>query len=92
VLVPKDWQNHIVIEDLPDIYQYVAEHIGISAALKLGEIMGGEAIYFPKIDNIFSKYRNRLIKTDLAVGLSYKQVARKYGKTERWVRIVEQSK
>ncbi|MGC2424192.1 MAG: Mor transcription activator family protein [Nitrospirota bacterium] len=92
MLILKDWQNQIVIEDLPETYQQMAEHIGVSAALKLGEIMGGEGIYLPKIDNIRSKYRNRLIKSDLVVGLSYKQVARKYGITERWVRIIEQSK
>jgi Mor family transcriptional regulator len=54
--------------------------------------MGGEDFYLPKIDSIIAKHRNRLIRADLAAGLSYKQVARKYRITERWVREIEQSK
>lgn len=87
-----DWRNQIKLEDLPEIYQDMAEYIGIAAALELGEKMGGEDFYLPKIDNILARHRNKLIKADLASGLSYKQIARKYGITERWVRVIEQGK
>jgi Mor family transcriptional regulator len=87
-----DWRNQIKLEDLPEIYQDIAEYIGIAAALELGEKMGGEDFYLPKVDSVLARHRNKLIKADLAAGLSYKQIARKYGITERWVRVIEQGK
>lgn len=87
----RDWREDLDTDDLPEIYRDIASFIGLPAALELGEKMGGEHFYLPKIDSFLTRQRNRLIKADLAAGHTYKQVARRYRITERWVREIEQT-
>jgi Mor family transcriptional regulator len=87
----KDWREGLSLDDFPDIYRDIAEFIGMPAALELGEKMGGEPFYLPKIDAFLVKKRNQLIKADLAAGMSYRLLARKYKKSVRWIREIEKT-
>jgi Mor family transcriptional regulator len=86
--------NNVSIDDLHPTYRMIAQIIGIDNALKLGEELGGESIYFPKIDNCTSllKERNRQIVSEYN-GHNLEQLAKKHGLTTRRIReIIKKSK
>ena len=65
------------------IYKELAELIGIENAVKLNAIYGGQQRSFPK--RIVSQdYCEKQIKQEYN-GKNVKELAQKYGYTERWV-------
>ncbi|MDA8172067.1 MAG: hypothetical protein M0033_05930 [Nitrospiraceae bacterium] len=74
-------------EDLPEGYQAVARVVGVENALKLSEELGGLPFYFPKIGSLIVKKRDQYIRQEFN-GANYKELARKYGLTEVWVRRI----
>lgn len=77
----------IRIEDLPATFREIAEEIGLSAAWRLMQIRGGEKIYIPKTDCIDAAVRNKAIRAEFN-GANIRELARKYGLTETWVREI----
>lgn len=66
-----------------NIYKELAEIIGIENAIKLNIIYGGQQVSFPK--RIVSQdYCEKQIKLEYN-GKNIKELAQKYGYTERWV-------
>lgn len=74
-------------EDLPEGYRAVAHVVGVENALKLSEHLGGLPFYFPKIGSLIVKKRDLCIRREFN-GANYRELARKYGLTETWVRRI----
>jgi Mor family transcriptional regulator len=78
-------RDEVKIEDLHPKYQMIARIIGVDNALKLGEEIGGEALYLPKLTGHRSpllKLRNRRIYAQFD-GSNVLQLSKKYGITPR---------
>lgn len=72
------------------IYKELADLIGIENTLKLNSIYGGQQISFPK-KIISSKYCEEQIRLEYD-GNNLKQLSKKYGYTERWIRSILKNK
>ncbi|MDA8082302.1 MAG: hypothetical protein M0024_01425 [Nitrospiraceae bacterium] len=56
-----NWLDTLRIEDLPEIYQEIAEKMSLEIAVQLSEILGGSQPYFPQTETLFSKTKKRYI-------------------------------
>lgn len=74
-------------DDLPEECRQIAEVIGFDALLKLILMRGGEHVYFPKLESIVSAARNQAIR-EAFNGRNYRELAKRYGLTVRWVRVI----
>jgi Mor family transcriptional regulator len=74
------------IEEFPPIYQTIAKLIGLEKTICLGKELGGDQIYFPRLDfKAVVKARNRLILQDRNEGTSIKTLAEKHNLTQRQI-------
>ncbi len=81
----------ISVDDLPEGYRQVASIVGVENALKLSEHLGGLPYYFPQLDGLLRKKRDEAIRHEFT-GSNYRDLAKKYRLTERWIReIVDNS-
>lgn len=81
------WVNDIEINDLDEPYYQIAEKIGIEAAIEIAKMFQGSQVYFPKVETSCNPKRKELIKQEFN-GYNYKELAEKYGFTERWIREI----
>lgn len=90
-----DWVSRILPEvtlgDLPESYQEIARIVGVESAVRLSEHLGGIAFYFPQLDTMLRKKRDARIRKEFN-GANHKDLARKYGLTERWIREIVDSR
>jgi len=90
-----EWISRILpeltIDDLPESYREVARLIGVENAVRLSEHLGGLVFYFPQLDGMLRKKRDARIKKEFN-GANHKDLARKYGLTERWIREIVDNK
>lgn len=56
-----NWLDNLRVEDLPEIYQEIAEKLSLEVAVKLSGILGGSQPYFPQTETLFSKTKKRYI-------------------------------
>jgi len=81
--------KEIRVEELHPTYQHIAKIIGLENALKLGQEIGGEQIYLPKLESLTGplvKVRHRKIIEELkSPGATVAIVARKYRLTQRTI-------
>lgn len=84
------WSKNLKPEELPEPYKEMAKNIGIENTLKLVDLYQGAAIYFPKIEKVLIKIRDKNIRKEFNGG-NYKELAIKYGLTERWIREIVSS-
>lgn len=77
-ILSPEWIRDISIDDLPEIYQDVAHVIGLENAIRLSEHLGGQLVYFPKLDGIVKKKRDEAIRQEFN-GSNVRGLARKYG-------------
>lgn len=78
----------IIIEDLPEVYQHLAELVGVENMLKIANAFGGgESIYFPKLEAIHRPARDKKIIEEFN-GYNFKQLAQKYQLSEMRVRSI----
>jgi len=87
----EDIANEISVECLPESYQTIAELIGVQNALKLAAHLGGLTFYYPVLDSLVRAKRDERIKQEFN-GANHRELARKYGLTESWVRAIVQRK
>jgi len=82
-------KNEIRVEELHPTYQQIVKIIGLENALKLGQEIGGEQIYLPKLDSLTGplvKVKHRQIIEELKQpGATVAIVARKHRLTQRHV-------
>jgi Mor family transcriptional regulator len=81
----------ISVQDLPAEYQAVARIIGMEKALELSKSAGGSSIYVPKINSLMRGIKHRAVRREFT-GANYRQLAQKYGYTEKWIRDIVNSK
>ncbi|MFA7465184.1 MAG: Mor transcription activator family protein [Syntrophales bacterium] len=81
----------ITIETLPESYQEVARIVGVDNAIKLSQYLGGLVYYFPQLESLLRKYRDELIRSEFT-GANHRDLAKKYGLTEVWIREIVHSK
>lgn len=82
------WMLRIPPEELPEPYPYLAQIIGLEATLKIAMALGGEGVYFRKID---VKMRNRRILEEYN-GYNVRALSAKYGITRQRVKQIVKRK
>ncbi|GAB6170767.1 hypothetical protein JCM15765_02450 [Paradesulfitobacterium aromaticivorans] len=82
-----DWISDLKPEDLPEPYREISIMVGLRNALKIADKFQGTAVYLPKLDAAIRKVRDERIKKEFT-GSNHKELARKYGLTEIWVRQI----
>lgn len=83
----EDWIKDIEIKDLDEPYYQIAEKVGIDIAIEIAKMFQGSQVYFPKVETSCNPRRKELIRHEFN-GYNYKELAEKYGFTERWVREI----
>ena len=73
-----DFQDDIILEDLPDKYRWIVDVIGMTAFRNLCRMSGGSTLYIPMIKELAIHARNRHIVSDFT-GKNHVQLAIKYG-------------
>lgn len=90
-----DWLSEIAaemtIDCLPENYQEVARLVGVDNALRLSRHLGGTCFYYQKLDSLLLKKRDERICREFT-GCNHRDLARKYGLTESWIREIVQRK
>lgn len=84
-MVVDDWMKELTPEQLQEPYRQIADTIGVENTVKLAFLYQGTPLYFPKFDNVVGDMRNKRIREEYASGAGYRELAIKYGLTERWV-------
>ena len=79
------------MECLPESYQVIAGIIGMENTLKLSKYVGGMSLYFRKIDGLLLQKRDEKIRAEFT-GSNQRELARKYGLTETWIREILKKK
>lgn len=86
-LEDEKWMKEITTDMLPEPYDYYADLIGMDNFYKLSKELGGTALYIPKTESLFRELRNKKIREGFNGG-NYKELALKYGLSERFVRDI----
>jgi len=90
-----DWLSEIAaeikIDSLPGAYQEVAQVFGVEGVLKLSRHVGGMRFYFPKLDSLIRDKRDEHIRKEFT-GFNHRDLARKYGLSETWIRDIVQAR
>ena len=82
-----EWYKEINPEELPPAYRDLSKLIGIENTFVVAKHYQGTGLYLPKLDGVLADLRNKKIKREFNGG-NYKELAIKYGLTERWVREI----
>lgn len=78
------WMKDLTAEQLPEPYQTLAAQFSLDFALKFASMYQGTGAYFPKLDTLLVQERNKRIRAEFN-GYNYKELAIRYGVTERWI-------
>lgn len=78
------WMLDLTEEQLPEPYQTIAAQFSLQMALRFASMYQGTGVYFPKLDSLLLIERNKRIKAEFD-GYNYKELAIRYGVTERWI-------
>lgn len=77
----------IRMEDIAPEYRDIAEVVGIEVFVDLVRHCGGQNIYIPKLESLLRASRDRNMLACFSGG-NYKELAKKYGLTERRIRSI----
>jgi Mor family transcriptional regulator len=80
-------ETAVKLSDIGREYRTVCEVIGLEKGLELAKAMGGDRIYVPRLESLLNKIKYRRIRRDFDGG-NYRELARKYGYTVRWIRMI----
>ena len=88
-----DLLDRVQMDDLDDEQQVLARLIGMDGFRALVRKYNGTHIYVPKIESLEKPVRDKLIREEFD-GKNYRELARKYGLTETWIRsiVIEKAK
>ena len=89
--------DHVKIENLDEDQRKMVELVGLDGFKSLVRAFGGTTIYIPKAESLERAARDQKIReefdaihvhqTEISRG-NYRELAAKYGLTERWVRFI----
>ena len=83
-----EWMQDVTIDMLPPQHQWLAEVIGVDAALTLCETYGGDEPYIPQYNTAYAWIRAQRIRKEHAEGCDVRALARKYQLREVEVRYI----
>lgn len=68
--------------------KFLVNVLGVEKALALIKTAGGAPLYIPTIETISKEKRNLNICNEFIQGATYKELSRKYGRTEKTIREI----
>lgn len=74
-------------EEFPEEYQDFITALGLDGFIKLLENFNGEMIYVPRLKSFMANIKHKKILAEFD-GYNHKELANKYGLTERWTRRI----
>jgi Mor family transcriptional regulator len=77
----------LTFEDLPEVYQSVADIVGMENTMKLARTFGGAALYFPRIQCVLREKRDQAILREFN-GANHRELARRHGLSEQRIRMI----
>ena len=80
-------QFELTQQDVPEDIAWLCEIVGIRSFMEIIDMAGGEYLYLPKRQTLEQPLRHAAICREFN-GCNYKQLARKYGMSERQVRMI----
>jgi Mor family transcriptional regulator len=84
-------QGELFEDEGTETFEQLREIIGDEQASKVAKVFAGTMVYIPK--NVISRGLHKKIKKEFWDGASYKDLSRKYGYTERYIRnLVDRKK
>ena len=81
------WLKQVRPQDLPEVYQEMAEVIGVEATVQLAQTFTGNSVYFPKLERALLGLRNQVILREFD-GANIKQLARRWNLSARHLRHI----
>ncbi len=85
-MMPK-WLEQVRPVDLPEVYQEMAEMIGVKNTVALAQLYAGTSVYFPKLERALIRLRNQTICKEFD-GSNIKNLARRWRLSARHVRHI----
>lgn len=82
-----DLMDHVKVESLDEDQKKMVELVGLDGFKNLVRAFGGSVIYIPKAESLERAARDKRIREEFN-GANHKELAAKYGLTERWVRAI----
>jgi Mor family transcriptional regulator len=82
------WMQQLKVEDLPEVYQSLAESLGVNGVIKLAENFGGTYMYIPKPDKLLRVARDAAIMKEYQNGVSIRELAKKFSLTDSRIRTI----
>lgn len=79
--------KEVPVKLLPEIYQDLAQTVGLEATLALGREFGGMSLYLPKIESALRIWRDQNIRGEFT-GANIPALAKKYRLTSVRVRQI----
>ena len=79
--------DHVKIENLDEDQRKMVELVGLDGFKSLVRAFGGTTIYIPKAERLERAARDQKIREEFDGG-KIRELAAKYGLTERWVRFI----
>lgn len=83
----QEWKMQLTAEDLEEPYSTLVAKFGLETTVEIIDLFQGQQIYFPKLENACDVRRRELIREEFD-GYNYKELAKKYKLTTRWVRKI----
>jgi Mor family transcriptional regulator len=84
-------QGELFSEESTETFEQLREIIGEEQAGRVAEAFAGTMVYIPK--NVIARNLHKKIKKEFWDGATYKELSRKYGYTERYIRsLVDRKK
>lgn len=77
-----------IIEMLPGDLRRIAKVAGLEAAVRIARSFRGTFLYVPGLDDMMRRARDEIIRKEFDGGINIKALARRYGLTERRVRMI----
>lgn len=81
------WMKNVSAQELPEVYQEMAEVIGVEPTIHLASIFAGSSVYFPKLERALIGQRNRAIRSEFD-GANIRELSRRWGLSARHVRQI----
>ena len=81
------WVEEVDPDQLPEIYQELAELIGLESTFKLAAVFDGGSIYLPKLERSLVEFRNQIIREEFD-GANVRKLARRWGLSIRHIRHI----
>lgn len=83
-------QFQLQSEHIPEDLYWLYELVGMEHFMTIIDTAGGEFLYFPKRSTLERGLRREAIVREFSGGTAIRQLARKYGLTERYIRAILQ--